>query len=30
MTRATLPLFDPALLRPALVEALKKLDPRVQ
>ncbi|GAB2537900.1 potassium-transporting ATPase subunit KdpB [Simplicispira piscis] len=31
MTRHTTPtLFDPALLRPALLEALKKLDPRVQ
>ena len=31
MTRNTTPtLFDPALLRPALLEALKKLDPRVQ
>ena len=30
MTRKTLPLFDPALMRPALVDALKKLDPRVQ
>ncbi len=28
MTRKTLPLFDPALLKPALVEAFKKLDPR--
>lgn len=30
MTRRTLTLFDPALLRPALVDALRKLDPRVQ
>ena len=31
MTRNTTPtLFDPALLRPALLEAFKKLDPRVQ
>ena len=30
MTRKTLPLFDPALVRPALLEAFKKLDPRVQ
>lgn len=30
MTRETLTLFDPALLRPALVDAFKKLDPRVQ
>jgi potassium-transporting ATPase ATP-binding subunit len=30
MTRKTLTLLDPALARPALVDALKKLDPRVQ
>ncbi|MBL8302081.1 MAG: potassium-transporting ATPase subunit KdpB [Ideonella sp.] len=30
MSRASLSLFDPALLRPAGVEALRKLDPRVQ
>jgi potassium-transporting ATPase ATP-binding subunit len=30
MTRATLTLFDPALLRPALIDAFRKLDPRVQ
>jgi K+-transporting ATPase ATPase B chain len=30
MTRARLPLFDPVLLRPALVDSLRKLDPRVQ
>ena len=30
MTRKTLTLFDPVLLRPALVDALRKLDPRVQ
>jgi K+-transporting ATPase ATPase B chain len=30
MTRKTLPLFDPVLVRPALLDALKKLDPRVQ
>ncbi len=30
MTRKTLTLFDPALLRPALADALRKLDPRVQ
>ncbi len=30
MSRTTLTLFDPALVRPALLEALKKLDPRVQ
>lgn len=30
MTRKTLTLFDPALVRPALVDAFKKLDPRVQ
>ena len=29
-SRAALTLFDPALLRPALVDAVKKLDPRVQ
>ncbi|GAP37247.1 potassium-transporting ATPase subunit KdpB [Piscinibacter sakaiensis] len=29
-TPASLPLFDPALLRPALADALRKLDPRVQ
>ncbi len=30
MTRPTLTLFDPALLVPALADALRKLDPRVQ
>jgi len=30
MTRQSLSLFDPALLRPALVGALRKLDPRAQ
>ena len=30
MTRPTLNLFDPALLRPALADAFRKLDPRVQ
>ena len=30
MSRKTLTLFDPALARPALLEAFKKLDPRVQ
>ena len=30
MTRQTLTLFDPALIRPALIDALRKLDPRVQ
>ncbi len=30
MTRPTLTLFDPALLKPALVDAVRKLDPRVQ
>jgi K+-transporting ATPase ATPase B chain len=30
MTHARLPLFDPALVRPALVDSLLKLDPRVQ
>ncbi len=30
MTRRALTLFDPALMRPALVDALRKLDPRVQ
>lgn len=30
MSRTTLTLFDPALVRPALLEAFKKLDPRVQ
>ncbi|HPG80950.1 MAG TPA: potassium-transporting ATPase subunit KdpB, partial [Piscinibacter sp.] len=30
MTRKTLTLFDPALVRPALVDAFRKLDPRVQ
>ena len=30
MTRQTLTLFDPALLRPALLDAFRKLDPRVQ
>lgn len=30
MTRKTLTLFDPTLVRPALLEAFKKLDPRVQ
>lgn len=30
MTRPTLTLFEPALVRPALADALRKLDPRVQ
>ena len=30
MTRAALNLFDPALLRPAFIDAFRKLDPRVQ
>ena len=30
MTRPCLPLLDTALLRPALIEAVRKLDPRVQ
>ena len=30
MTHARLPLFDPALVRPALIDSLRKLDPRVQ
>ncbi|MEK8031455.1 potassium-transporting ATPase subunit KdpB [Ideonella sp. DXS29W] len=30
MDMKTLPLFDPVLVRPALVDAFKKLDPRVQ
>ena len=30
MSRTTLTLFDPALLRPALLDAFRKLDPRVQ
>jgi K+-transporting ATPase ATPase B chain len=30
MTRKTFTLFDPALARPAIVDAFKKLDPRVQ
>jgi K+-transporting ATPase ATPase B chain len=30
MTRTTLNLFDPALVRPALVDTLRKLDPRMQ
>ena len=30
MTRPTLTLFDPALVQPALVDAFRKLDPRVQ
>lgn len=30
MTRHTLSLFDPALMRPAVADALRKLDPRVQ
>ena len=30
MTRKTLSMFDPALLRPAVIDAFKKLDPRVQ
>jgi potassium-transporting ATPase ATP-binding subunit len=30
MSRAALTLFDPALMRPALLDALKKLDPRTQ
>ena len=30
MTHARLPLFDPKLVRPALVDSVRKLDPRVQ
>ncbi len=30
MTRTTLTLFDPSLIRPAIVDAFRKLDPRVQ
>jgi K+-transporting ATPase ATPase B chain len=30
MTRQNLKLFDPVLLRPALLDALRKLSPRVQ
>ncbi|HET7791771.1 MAG TPA: potassium-transporting ATPase subunit KdpB [Rhizobacter sp.] len=30
MTRKTFTLFDPVLLRPAVVDAFKKLDPRIQ
>ncbi len=30
MTRKALTLFDPALIRPALLDAVRKLDPRVQ
>lgn len=30
MSRQTLTLFDPALVRPAVIDALRKLDPRVQ
>jgi potassium-transporting ATPase ATP-binding subunit len=30
MTHARLPLFDPTLVRPALIDSLRKLDPRVQ
>jgi len=30
MTRTTFTLFDPALVRPAILDAFKKLDPRVQ
>lgn len=30
MSRQTLPLFDPALMRSALIDAFRKLDPRVQ
>lgn len=30
MTHASLPLFDPVLVRPAILEAFRKLDPRVQ
>jgi K+-transporting ATPase ATPase B chain len=30
MTRTTLTLFDPALVRPALLDTLRKLDPRTQ
>jgi K+-transporting ATPase ATPase B chain len=30
MTRSTLPLFDARLLRPAIIDALRKLDPRKQ
>jgi len=29
MTHARLALFDPALVRPALIDSLRKLDPRV-
>ena len=30
MTRKTFTLFDPALVRPALVDSFRKLDPRIQ
>ena len=30
MTRRTLPLFDPVLVKPAILEALRKLHPTVQ
>ena len=30
MTRTTLTLFDPALVRPALLDTFRKLDPRAQ
>src|SRR5689334_1074603 len=30
MSRKTFTLFDPALVKPAIVESFKKLDPRVQ
>ena len=30
MTRQTLTLFDPALMKPAVADAFRKLDPRVQ
>src|SRR5262245_47880080 len=30
MTRKSLSMFDPTLVRPALVDALRKLEPRVQ
>jgi len=30
MTHETLKLFDPALVQPAIVEAFKKFDPRIQ
>ncbi|MBL8375118.1 MAG: hypothetical protein JNL91_11180, partial [Candidatus Accumulibacter sp.] len=30
MTRKTFSLFDPALLKPAIADSFRKLDPRVQ